>query len=142
MVERTELGDRYISDISLTEDYQEVPLAENSQERQTYDEMANLYAIIVATEHLERSYALDAVDPKTYTFECKKLISQFGVAEYAIKDKMTIEKFMKLYQMNCPRAVERLLVQKIPQPMKTSDDNDASHAATVAGTYQGEERTV
>ncbi|KAL7576113.1 hypothetical protein ACA910_000890 [Epithemia clementina (nom. ined.)] len=120
----------------MSSDEQEVPLFETSQERRTYEEMANLYAIIMATEHLERAYALDAVDQRTYTEQCKKLISQFSVAaNYVIREQMTIETFMKLYQMDCPAAVERLLVQKIPQQVKGSS-SDAGHAATVAETVQ------
>lgn len=131
MVERSGLEERFASDMSLDEP--EIPLYENSKERSNYDEMANLYSIIMATEHLERAYARDAVDQKTYTEQCKKLISQFGVAEHVIRDQMPTETFMSLYQMDCPRAVERLLVQGIPQPIKGGSDNAASHAATVAG---------
>jgi len=131
MVERSGLGEKSSSEMSL--DDQEIPLYENSKERQHYDEMANLYSIILATEHLERAYARDAVDPKTYTEQCKKLISQFGVAEHSIRDQMSTETFMSLYQMDCPRAVERLLVQGVRQPIK-GGDKGTSHAATVAET--------
>ena len=34
-----------------------VELFETSRERQQYDDQASLYAIIVATEHLERAFA-------------------------------------------------------------------------------------
>ena len=129
MVERSRFDDRYVSDMSTEE--LEVPLYENSRERQSYDEKANLYAIIIATEHLERSYALDAINVRTYTDQCKKLISQFRVAEHIIKGEMTTEDFMHIYQMDCPRAKERLLVQGIPQPVKGADTTNQS--ATVAG---------
>ena len=131
-MDRSGLGDRYTSDMSTDEP--EVPLYENSRQRQSYDEMANLYAIIMATEHLERSYALDAIDEKTYLEQCNRLISQFGVAEHAIRGQMTTETFMKIYQMDCPRAVERLLVEGVPLAIKSSD-KDAYNAATVAGKY-------
>lgn len=131
MVERTGMGERDISDTFVEE--REIPLFETSKERQSYDEMGELYAIIMATEHLERLFARDAVDPKTYTEQCKKLISQFGVAEHCIRDQMTTETFMKLYQMDCPRAVERLLVMKVPQPIKQESGN---HAAAVAASVQ------
>mmetsp|Transcript_27557 Transcript_27557/g.57657 ORF Transcript_27557/g.57657 Transcript_27557/m.57657 type:complete len:186 (-) Transcript_27557:258-815(-) len=130
MVDRTGLGERFASEMSLEEP--EVPLYETSKERQQYDEMANLYAIIMATEHLERAFVQDAIDQKTYTYECKRLISQFGVAEHVLRDQMSTETFMNVYQMDCPRAVERLLVQGVPQAMKGGDSN-VNHAATVAG---------
>lgn len=46
---------------------------------------------------------------------------------------MATDTFMAVYQMDCPRAAERLLVQGVPEPMKGSAD-DASHVATVAET--------
>jgi ESCRT-I complex subunit VPS28 len=126
--ETSERGDAF-------DDEPQIPLYETSREREFYDEQANLYAIIVATEHLERAYARDAIDPKEYTAQCKKLISQFKLAERVLKDGMTTETFMALYQMDCPRAEERLLKMGIPEPMKGGTD-EASHAVTVAETVQ------
>ena len=69
-----------------------VELFETSRERQKYYDQASLYAIIVATEHLERAFARDAVDDKEYTTQCNKLISQFRLAEKAVCGKdMTTE---------------------------------------------------
>ena len=116
---------------------EEIPLYEKSREREAYDEQANLFAIIMATEHLERAYARDAISHKQYTDECRRLISQFRLAERVLASDMTTETFMSLYQMdNCPRARERLLVQGVPEPMKggTSTTDTASHAVTVAET--------
>ncbi len=119
------------------------PLYENSREREIYDEQANLYAIIMATEHLERAYARDAVEPKEYTAQCKKLISQFKLAERVLRSSnnskgsiTTVEEFMSRYQMDCPRAEERLLKMGIPEPMKGGTHDDVSHAVTVAETVQ------
>jgi ESCRT-I complex subunit VPS28 len=113
----------------------EVPLYENGREREELDEQANLFSIIMATEHLERAFARDAIDPKDYTEQCKKLISQFRLAERVLPDSMTTETFMALYQMNCPRATERLLRMGVPEPLKSSSGN-ANHAATVAEAVQ------
>jgi len=46
---------------TFSEGEQEIDLYSNSRERQQYDEQANLYAIITATEHLERAYARDDI---------------------------------------------------------------------------------
>jgi ESCRT-I complex subunit VPS28 len=146
MVDRFSLTDRITSDSSINgygssnnDDMVVVPpLYENSREREMYDEQANLYAIIIATEHLERAYARDAVEPKEYTAQCKKLISQFKLAERALLRNcthMTTEQFMTMYHMNCPRAEERLLKMGIPEPMKGGVD-EISHAVTVAETVQ------
>lgn len=43
---------------------------------------------------------------------------------------------MQIYQMDCPRANERLLKLGIPEPIKGSDDNAGGVAVTVAETVQ------
>jgi ESCRT-I complex subunit VPS28 len=43
--------------------------------------------------------------------------------------------FMALYEMDCPRATERLLRMGVPEPMKNADSNTAV-AVTVAETVQ------
>ena len=143
MVDRVALTDRFTSDGTNNEEGVVPPLYENSREREIYDEQANLYAIIIATEHLERAYARDAVEPKEYTAQCKKLISQFKLAERVLRGSnnskgmtTTVEEFMSMYQMDCPRAEERLLKMGIPEPMKGGAHDDASHAVTVAETVQ------
>ena len=139
MVDRNPLTNRFVSDSSTNDNYDDIavvpPLYENNREREILDEQANLYAIIIATEHLERAYARDAVDPKEYTAQCKKLISQFKLAERVLRGVMNTETFMMTYQMDCPRAEERLLKMGIPEPMKGGTD-EVSHAVTVAETVQ------
>lgn len=117
---------------------EEVELYRNSKERQAYDDQSTLYAIILATEHLERSYARDAITQQEYTTECNKLISQFRLAEKAaLKPGETTEYFMKLYEMDCPRAAERLLNMGVPEPIRQAEGaGGASVAVTVAETVQ------
>lgn len=120
----------------------EVQLYETAKEREHYDNLADLYAIILATEHLERAMARDAITRAQYITECNKLISQFKMAERAaLGSDMTTETFMSLYQMDCPRATERLLVAGVPQQIRSSiseDDPDGHRnvAVTVAETVQ------
>jgi len=120
-----------------SEDQTEIELYQTSKERESYDNMSDLYAIIMATESLERAYARDAITQQEYTTECNKLISQFRLAEKAALGRnMTTETFMELYQMNCPRAVERLLNMGVPEQIRSSN-NDGHHVAvTVAETVQ------
>ena len=47
--------------ISEDPQQQEVELYQSYKEREAYDNLADLYAVILATEHLERAYARDAV---------------------------------------------------------------------------------
>lgn len=116
---------------------EEIELYRNSRERQAYDDQATLYAIILATEHLERAYARDAITQQEYTTECNKLISQFRLAEKAALGGTTTEDFMKLYDMDCPRATQRLLIMGVPEPIRSTTDNgSASKTVMVAETVQ------
>jgi ESCRT-I complex subunit VPS28 len=68
-----------------------IELYSSSKERQHYDDLANLFSIITATEHLERAYARDSITQTEYTTECNKLISQFRLAEKAALQGTTVE---------------------------------------------------
>lgn len=116
---------------------QKVELYQSFKERETYDEQANLYAIILATEHLERAYARDAISQKEYSEQCKKLISQFKLAERVLRGQMSTDAFMERYEMDCPRATERLLNMGVPEPLKGAAEADPRNTAvTVAETVQ------
>lgn len=120
---------------SLDQSKSQIDLFDSSKERKTYENLADLYTIITATEHLERAYAQDAITQSEYTAECNKLISQFKIAEKAAlgSDGMTTEDFIKIYQMDCPRAADRLLRMGVPEPVKGSDGS-GNVAITVAET--------
>jgi ESCRT-I complex subunit VPS28 len=123
--------------MTFEDEEEQIELYRSSRERQAYDDQATLYAIILATEHLERSYARDAITNQEYTKECNKLISQFRLAEKAaLKDGMTSESFMQLYEMDCPRATERLLRMGVPEPIRQVSNESAGVAVTVAETVQ------
>lgn len=98
MSERVPFGDRFVS-AGGGDDSLEISLYETSKEREAYDEQANLYSIVLATEHLERAYARDAISQKEYVEQCKKLISQFRMAERVLRGTMSTETFMQVSTM-------------------------------------------
>lgn len=128
--------------LALDESLPEIDLNESIKERKAYENLADLYTIITATEHLERAYAQDAITQSEYTTECNKLLSQFKIAEKAAlgnnkNNNMTTETFMKIYQMDCPRAADRLLRMGVPEPLKNSDGGGHHNVAiSVAETVQ------
>lgn len=123
---------------SWNSEEQEIELYETSKERDYYDNYADLYSVILATEHLERAFQRDAITHDEYTNECNKLISQFRLAEKAALtgNITTTESFMELYQMHCPRAVERLLKMGVPEQVKSSNNNSHHVGVTIAETVQ------
>lgn len=124
--------------MTYDDETEEVELYSSSRERQAYDDQATLYAIILATEHLERAYSKDAITQQEYVQECNKLISQFRLAEKAALPKlnMTTEAFMQLYQMDCPRATERLLNMGVPEPIRTATGQAGDVVVTVMKTTE------
>lgn len=113
-----------------------INLFESSREREDLDNLGDLYSIIMATESLERAYARNATTREEYTSECNKLISQFRVAErVALGKSMTAETFMQVYQLDCPRAADRLLKIGVPEQMISNVESHKT-AITVAETAE------
>lgn len=95
----------------------EVPLYEDSTERRRISELADLFAIIKATECLEAAYTRDAVSSSTYTEACTRLLSHFKSTEAALVSAGSIvsaESFISDFQVDCPRAYDRLLRAGVP----------------------------
>ncbi|CAH2010426.1 unnamed protein product [Acanthoscelides obtectus] len=65
--------------------YEEVKLYNNAREREKYDNMADLYAVINTLQQLEKAYIRDCVTPKEYTGACSKLLVQFKAAFRQVK---------------------------------------------------------
>jgi len=81
---------------------------EGRTEKKKMEELADVYSIILATEHLEKAFVRDAITNDVYTKTCKKLISQYKTAIDSMGDTyMGINNFMKDYSMKCQRAAIR-----------------------------------
>ena len=92
---------------------EEIKLYEDSKERNRLEELSDLYAIIKATELLEAAYSRDCISSSEYADACSRHISQFKTAETALISRkyiLSTEAFMKEFQIDCPRAYERLVV--------------------------------
>jgi ESCRT-I complex subunit VPS28 len=116
----------------------EVRLWHDKREREMYDNFADLFAIIKTTEKLEKAYVRDVVSAKEYEPACTKLIAQFRTLKTALRDTVPdVEQFMKDYKMDCPAALNRLLVSGIPATVEhKSASSDSGTAAAVAECVQ------
>lgn len=100
--------------------YEEVKLYRTAREREKYDNMADLYAVINTLQSLEKAYIRDAVLPKEYTAMCSKVLVQYKAAFKQVQsDFPTVEEFMKKYRLDCPAALERI---KEGRPITIKDD--------------------
>lgn len=101
--------------------YEEVKLYRTARERERYDNLADLYALINTLQCLEKAYIKDAVTPKEYTAACSKLLVQIKAAFKQAQDDeyKTVEDFIGKCRMNCPAAMERI---REDRPITIRDD--------------------
>ncbi|WCJ25858.1 hypothetical protein M5689_007716 [Euphorbia peplus] len=118
----------------------EVKLWNDKREREMYENFAELYAIIKATEKLEKAYVRDIIPSSEYETECQKLIAHFKTLNSALKDIVpSIEQFTNTYKMDCPAAINRLVTSGVPATVEHRAAAAASgntSAATVAECVQ------
>ncbi|XP_068660092.1 vacuolar protein sorting-associated protein 28 homolog 1-like [Aristolochia californica] len=118
----------------------EVKLWNDKREREMYENFADLFAIVKTTEKLEKAYVRDIVSSQVYETECLKLIAQFKTLTSSLKDSIpSIERFVETYKMDCPSALNRLLVSGVPATVEhrtSASASTATSAATVAECVQ------
>lgn len=113
----------------------EVKLWNDKHEREMYDDFAELFAIIKATEKLEKAFVRDIISPTDYETECHKLISHFKTLYSTIKDSVpNIELFHDTYKMDCSAALNRLVTSGVPATVE--------HRATAAALTATSESVV
>ncbi|KAH8372679.1 hypothetical protein KR009_002831 [Drosophila setifemur] len=101
--------------------YEEVKLFRNAREREKYDNMADLYAIINTIQQLEKAYIRDCITPQEYTAACSKYLVQYKVAFKQVQcdEFPTVESFVKKFRLDCPAALERI---REDRPITIRDD--------------------
>lgn len=101
--------------------YEEVKLYRNAREREKYDNMADLYALINTLQNLEKAYIWDCIAPQEYTANCSKYLVQFKVAFKQVQNDEfpTVDSFVKKFRLDCPAALERI---KEDRPITIKDD--------------------
>ncbi|KAE8751947.1 hypothetical protein FOCC_FOCC001424 [Frankliniella occidentalis] len=109
------------SDANRPELFEDVKLFRNAREREKYDNMADLFALVNTLQHLEKAFLRDCVTPKEYTAACTKLLVQYKAAFKQVHgdEFPNIEAFVKKYRLDCPAALERI---KEDRPITIKDD--------------------
>ncbi|XP_037069089.1 vacuolar protein sorting-associated protein 28 homolog [Pollicipes pollicipes] len=105
--------------------YEEVKLYRNAREREKYDNMADLYAVINTLQNLEKAYIKDRVTPKEYTAACSKLLVQYKAAMRQVHSEEfpNVEVFMRRFRLDCPAAMERI---REDRPITIKDDKGST----------------
>lgn len=80
----------------------------NRAEKKILDDQADIYSIIIATEHLEKAFVRDAITDDVYTKSCKKLIAQYKTASESMGNSWPgLMEFMKNYNLKTQSAAVR-----------------------------------
>ena len=100
---------------------EEVRLSRNPREREKYDNLAELFAVLTTLQCLEKAYIGDRVLPDEYTKNCSRLLTQFKAAFKQVQGEEfpTVEEFMRKYRLDCPAALVRI---KEDRPITVKDD--------------------
>ena len=75
-----------------------------NQDREHFDQLADLYSLIIATEHLERAYIKATITAKEYnqitryTPMCLQLIAQYKTAT-SLLGGVDVRQFMRQYNV-------------------------------------------
>ncbi|OKL64354.1 hypothetical protein UA08_00976 [Talaromyces atroroseus] len=92
---------------------EEVKLASSSTERDLYESLAEIYSIIVTLDGLEKAYIRDAITESEYTETCARLLKQYKSTlgdDTVAREFVDLETFKRTWQLECPRATERLRI--------------------------------
>lgn len=118
---------------------EEVKLFTSTADRRKFDDLADFYAIFLAAEQLEKAYQRDIIPADDYTSACNKLISQFKSAESTLIQASIMSStgaFISEYQIDLPRAVERLVNRGVPATVIHATTDTRSEGLFVAETTQ------
>ncbi|CAM5107401.1 unnamed protein product [Natator depressus] len=102
--------------------YEEVKLYKNAREREKYDNMAELFAVVKTMQALEKAYIKDCVSPNECTLQpapgswssTKLPFKQVQGSEIG-----SIDEFCRKFRLDCPLAMERI---KEDRPITIKDD--------------------
>ena len=115
----------------------DAPLYTSTRERRRQTDLADFYALLKASEAVEKAYARGAVSAADYEKACSQLVAQFRASEAALTGDGTIastEAFFAQWRVDCPRARDRLL--RVGAPATHLQKGDAVDAARVAECVQ------
>ncbi|KAI9560539.1 hypothetical protein GHT06_011479 [Daphnia sinensis] len=110
-----------MSGLKKTELNEEAKLYKNAREREKYDNMADLYAVINTIQCLEKAYIKDSVTAKEYTAACSKLLVQYKAAFKQVQGEEfpSLDTFTSHFKLDCPAAMERI---REDRPITIRDD--------------------
>ncbi|KAG5367128.1 Vacuolar protein sorting-associated protein 28 [Yarrowia sp. B02] len=118
--------------ISLNE---EVRLYSSPKERERYENLAELYSIIVSLDYLEKAFLKDSVAQQDYSSICTRLLSQYNTLlkdEGVQSEFVSLQSFKDKYGLDCSLATQRISVG-IPASVVITPQASALASANTEG---------
>mmetsp|Transcript_14863 Transcript_14863/g.44902 ORF Transcript_14863/g.44902 Transcript_14863/m.44902 type:complete len:215 (-) Transcript_14863:1649-2293(-) len=120
-----------------------IKLYETKQEREELEQHADLFSILKVTEKLERAWTRGLIGAKEYEEQCLTLIAQFKTLWSTLKATVPdVEKFMQQHSMQCPMALQRLVVVGVPATVQHGGAGTSSGPAGGSSTAQVSDTTA
>jgi len=115
---------------------EEVKLARNPREREKFDNLAELFAILTTLQCLEKAYIKDCVPAKEYTSHCSKLLMQYKTAFRQVKSDeiQDVEAFCRKYRLDCQAALLRISEDR-PITIKDDKGNNGKLIAEIVALF-------
>ena len=115
---------------------EEVKLFTNSVDRDLYESLAEIYSIIVTLDALEKAYLKDSITDADYGETCGRLLKQYRsnlANETVARAFGDLETFKREWDMECPRATERIRVG-LPATVEHPSHKPTPQAGAAAAT--------
>lgn len=103
-----------------------IKLGKSPKDRMLYEQLGDLYSLIVTTEHIELAYVRDAITEQAYTSTCAKLIAQYKTLRESMGSSAPeLDAFCRDYNLEC-RAGENRLRVGVPATVVHGDGGSSS----------------
>ncbi|KAI1007388.1 hypothetical protein K3495_g828 [Podosphaera aphanis] len=92
---------------------EEVKLTETRAARDLQDSLAEVFSIIITLDEIEKAYLKDAIGESDYTEICDRLLKQYNAIlkdEAVVREFVDLDKFKEAWDMEVPRATERIRI--------------------------------
>lgn len=126
------------SSISLNE---EVRLYSSPKERERFENLAEIYSIIVSLDHLEKAFIKDSVSQSDYHSICSRLLNQYTaiLKNDDIKSEFKdLDTFKQRYGLDCTLASQRLALGIPATVERPNFEISANHNSAANGSRDTE----
>lgn len=88
---------------------QEIQLGSDVSERERYDNLGEVFAVILAMEQVEKAYSQGAIQYEAYIQQVTELLGQFKSLWLLVRDSYTkVDQFLRDYSLDAPLAQQAI----------------------------------